>query len=83
MQYKWSIIVIGLIVALLPFLGFPGAVRDWFVAIGGLSIAAIVFFANEISLIRWKGKKADTRPDSYVENEKTSFDDRSSSSPKV
>ncbi|MBI5004564.1 MAG: hypothetical protein HZC04_00030 [Candidatus Lloydbacteria bacterium] len=76
MPYKWSIIIIAVLVALLPFLGFPGAVRDWFVAIGGLSIAAIVFFANEISNLRWKGNKFIHSSDSYVENEKTN--DRSS-----
>lgn len=83
MPYKWSIITIAVLVALLPFLGFPGAARDWFVAIGGLSIVALVFFANEVSVFNWKRKKTTGHPDSYVENEKSSFDDSSSFSPKV
>ncbi|MBI2046349.1 MAG: hypothetical protein HYT28_02950 [Parcubacteria group bacterium] len=83
MQYKWSIIVIAILVALLPFLGFPGVARDWFIAIGGLSIAGLVFFGNEISALRWKGKSMVSRPDSYVENENMSFDDSSSFPPKV
>ena len=84
MQYKWSIIIIALLVAIMPFLGFPGAVRDIFIAIGGLSIVAIVFFAGEISLLRWKewkGKKFVNNSDSYVENE--NIDDQSSFPPKV
>lgn len=83
MKYKWSIITIAVLVALFPFLGFPGNVRDAFIALGGFGIAAIVFFANEISLLRWKGKKLTNHPDSYVENEKASSDDTLSSPPKV
>ena len=80
MQYKWSIIIIAVFVAMLPFLGFSGNIRDAFISIGGLSIAVIVFFGNEISHLRWKGNKFMHRSDSYVENENIGDD---SSFPKV
>ena len=83
MQYKWSIISIALLVALLPFLGFPGVVRDWFITIGGLCIVLLVFFGNEIAIFRRKDRTEVNHSDSYVENENTSSGDSSALPPKV
>lgn len=44
---KYSIIIgLGILIALMPFLGFPPIVKDIFFVIMGLAVAVIAYFSN-------------------------------------
>jgi len=43
MNKNHVIIILGLLVALIPFLGFPGAWKTFFITVSGLVIALISF----------------------------------------
>ncbi len=61
-----AILVLGLVVALLPFLGFPRSWKTIFFVLSGLAIASLAFLVRER---RGKGfSRAGRRTDVYVEN---------------
>lgn len=64
MSKKRMIIALGLIVALLPFLGFPREVRESLSVLAGLAIATIAF------LLRRKIEQAATivKNDTFAQN---------------
>ena len=57
-----GILVLGLLVAAMPFLGFPGSIEQIIFIVSGLTIAALAFF------IRGEQGKGGANTESYVQN---------------
>lgn len=60
MSKKRTIIILGLMVALLPVLGIPRIFSEWLSALTGLAIAAIAFFLHRKTTDEAKVEKNDT-----------------------
>ena len=56
MSKEVGIIVLGLWLVVLPFLGFPGSWRMVFIFLSGLGIASLGFFLRAEALSRGKGR---------------------------
>lgn len=59
MSKEVSIILLGLVVALIPYFGFPGSWRDGFLLVAGIVIAALGFFLRKEALARGDIHRAD------------------------
>lgn len=46
MQKRKIIITLGILITLMPFLGFPGAVEDVFFVVAGLGVALAVYYSG-------------------------------------
>jgi len=65
------IITLGLLTAVMPFLGFPGMVRNTIIVIFGLivTIAGFVYLIEERHVMKKDSKKEDQKkPETFVDN---------------
>lgn len=62
--------VVGLLVAVMPFLGFPGTWKSYFFIVAGLFLIFLAFLNHRErkALYRELGKEDHTGQPSYVEN---------------
>ncbi len=59
MSKEVAIVALGIWLAILPFLGFPGSWRTPLIFLSGLSIAALGFFLRAEALSRGRGDRKD------------------------
>lgn len=43
MKKHWTIFILGVVVVLTPFLGFPGSVETFITVVAGLAVAVLMF----------------------------------------
>jgi len=60
MTKKRALIILGLLVALMPFLGFPREVRETVTVLSGLLIAALAFLLKRKLAAEREASKSDT-----------------------
>ena len=68
MSKELVIILLGILVALMPYLGFPGSWKSVFSIVIGIVIAGVAFIVRQERL--WKEREAmsEHRADTFVEN---------------
>ena len=67
MSKEAVVILLGLLIALAQFSGFPGWVKNYFYIIAGVSTAAIVFVIRQEHIWKEREESAEHRTNTFVE----------------
>lgn len=68
MSKELVVIILGLLVALMPYLGFPGSWKTVFSIVIGIVIAGIAFIIRQERLWKEREEMHGRRADTFVEN---------------
>jgi asparagine N-glycosylation enzyme membrane subunit Stt3 len=68
MSKELVIILLGILVALMPYLGFPGSWKTVFSIVIGIVIAGVAFIVRQERLWKERETPSEHRADTFVEN---------------
>lgn len=69
MSKEVVLIVLGLVVALMPYLGFPGSWKTTFSIVVGVCIAGVAFIVRQERLWQEREESTERRVDTFVEKD--------------